>query len=226
MVAWSDETARREEKRQFQNHVLFVLLVLFVIWTIKIVENQSGISLSDWGLRPRTPRGLLGIVTMPFLHGDVEHLISNSVGWFILGLGLLHFYPKVAARVLLHSWFWGGLLVWVLARPSSHIGLSGIIYSLSAFLFLGGVLRRDRRSVGAALIVALLYGASVWGMLPYRPDISWEGHLFGAIVGVILAIAYRGVDLPKPDDWDEEEEIQPTSAQAEPEPSYGDGYHG
>jgi len=163
---FGDQATRREEKRQFQNHLLVVLLVLFVIWTVRIVENQANLSLTHWGLFPRTASGLLGILTMPFLHADEEHLISNSTAFFILGLGLLHFYAKVACRVLLLSWLVGGFLVWLLARPSFHVGLSGIIYSLSAFLFFSGVLRRDRRSVGAALIVAMLYGASVWGVLP------------------------------------------------------------
>ena len=202
---FSPQLKKPTPKEEFFNHLAVILLVLFLLWSIKIGEIFFGRSLSHWGLWPRTAEGLVGILTMPLLHGDFDHLVSNSVGLFFLGLALLHFYPKVAAKVVLLTILWGGLLVWLMARPAYHIGASGLIYGLSSFLFFSGLLRRDRRSVGAALIVAFLYGSAVWGVLPYKVGISWEGHLFGAIAGTLLALRYKNIDPPPKPQWEGEE---------------------
>jgi len=185
-----------ESSRKLRLHFLFVASLLAMIWTVKIVEVSNGISLSRYGMLPRDPTHLPGILTMPMLHVDYEHLYANSVGVFILAMGLFAFYERVALRVLLHSWIWGGLLVWITARPNYHIGASGLVYSMIAFLVVSGVLRRDRASIGMMLITSLLYGSAVWGVLPIHPGISWEGHLCGAIAGAGLAWRYRKVDLP------------------------------
>ncbi len=192
------------ERPSLGDILLLVLLFLFVIWTIKVWESLSGQSLAQWGMRPREVRGLLGLVTMPLLHKDFAHLVSNSVALLTLGVTLLYFYPRVAFRVVVGVWLLGGLLVWLLARPSIHIGASGIVYGLASFLFFGGVIRRNRASVGPALIVAMLYGGAVWGILPIERGISWEGHLFGAVTGLGFAILYRNVDRPLPEEWPEE----------------------
>jgi len=185
-----------QHSHRLRGHLLLMLLLLLVIWSVKIAEYLLEARFFTWGLFPRDWSGLIGILTMPFLHKDFPHLYANTFGVFVLGMGLFQFYEKVAVRVLLHSALWGGLLLWLFGRPSYHIGASGVIYSLSAFLFLAGVLRRDRSSIGAALVVSLLFGGSIWGVLPIHPGVSWEGHLFGAIVGCILAYSYRGIDLP------------------------------
>ncbi len=188
----------------FRWSLIRIGLILCLLWAIRTYEQISGVSLSEWGLYPRTERGLLGILTMPFLHGDMDHLYHNSFSFLLLGLGLFFFYPMVAWRVLLFSALIGSTLVWCLARPSYHIGASGVIYSISAFLFISGLIRRDRMSRGAALLVMLNYGASIWGLFPLQEGISWEGHLFGAIAGAALALVYRKVDLPAPETWPDE----------------------
>lgn len=207
----------------FKDHLLIVLLGLFIIATVKVVETRMGVSFSDWGLYPRNTKGLLGILTMPFLHGDFEHLFSNSFALLVLGLMILHFYPKVAWQVTLVSWLAGGILVWLFARPSFHIGASGVVYGLSAFLFLSGVIRRDRRSNGAMLVVALLFGASIWGIFPFWVGISWEGHLFGALSGCTMAVIYRNVDrIPRYIEEEEEPEEEQTGPEDQKIPGWED----
>lgn len=125
---------------------------------------------------------------MPLLHGDFNHLTANSSAFLILGLLLFHFYGAKTPRLLAAMWLGSGVLVWTLARPVTHIGLSGVIYAMTAFLFVDGIRRRNRAGSGAAMITALLFGGSIWGVLPGQPGISWEGHLFGAICGVVLAM--------------------------------------
>ena len=194
-----------QQGENFRKHLFWVLLVIFVIWSVEIAENLLGTSFSNWGLKPRSPMGLIGILTMPFLHGDLDHLWSNSFGLITLGLLMLHFYRRVALRVVILSTLCSGALVWLFARPSYHIGASAVIYALSGFLFTSGLLRRDRASLGALLIVSFLFGASVWGVLPLQMGISWEGHLFGALTGIALAFIYRNVDRP-PSEEDEPDE--------------------
>ena len=211
---YAEEARLQEEaRRKFKDHLLIVLVSVFIIATVKMVEHTFAISLSHHGLFPRNPDKLYGVLTMPFLHGDFDHLFANSFSAIVLGLLLFHFYEKVAWRVIICGWIFGGALLWCMGRANYHIGASGVIYTLSSFLFLSGVLRwrRDRRGVGAALVVSFLFGASVWGVLPLERGISWEGHLFGAIVGAFLAIYYRRLDLPPRyiDDPEEQDETVP-----------------
>lgn len=182
--------------RRFQMHLLGALVLLALIWTVKMVEITTGQSLTSWGLYPRDLKGLIGIITMPFIHGDMDHLFNNTPGVLFLSLGTFHFYRKIAPRVMIYSVLIGNLLVWLFARESYHIGASGLVYSLSAFLFFSGVMRRDKQSTGAAMIVALLYGGAIWGLFPFQQGVSWEGHLFGAVAGTYLAFWYRHVDTP------------------------------
>jgi membrane associated rhomboid family serine protease len=175
------------------------LAIVTVMWVIRLFETLSGINLGFLGIVPHSLAGLRGILFAPFLHGDYMHLLSNTWPVLFLGAGIVYYYPKLALRVTLLIWFFTGLWVWILARPSTHIGASGVVYGMAFFLFFSGVLRRDLRALGLALIVAFLYGGMVWGLYTVDPGISWESHLFGALIGVISAWHYRKVGLPPPE---------------------------
>lgn len=194
-----------QEKNRFINRLIIALVYLAIIWTVHMIKRGLNLDWDQWGVLPRTERGAWGILFMPFLHRDFAHLISNSAPLFVLFLSTLQFYPRIGIRVLLGVQLMGGGLVWAFARPSFHIGASGVVYGLGAFLFFSGWFRRDTKSMAIACIVAFLYGSMVWGVLPTQPDISWEGHLFGAFSGVLMAYLHRNVDRPKPYSWEEEE---------------------
>ncbi len=154
--------------------------------------------LNNYGLYPRTVKGLIGIFTCPLLHGDWWHLFGNSMSLIILGGLLLFFYPKIGYKVIAWSWLSVGALVWLSGRPSYHIGASGIIYAMAAFLFLSGIIRKHYRLMAVSLIIVLFYGSMIWGVLPGQPGISWESHLSGMLSGVFLAIIYRNKDTQNP----------------------------
>jgi membrane associated rhomboid family serine protease len=180
-----------EEKEHIRKSLLIPALFVMVIWLIKVFESVTGISLVTYGVYPGKVTGLIGILTFPLLHGSWGHLFSNTFPVLFLSMGVLYFYKSSGMKVLLMSYFIPGIGIWLFGRESYHIGASAIIYSLVAFLFFSGVIRRDKRAITLALIVTFLYGGLVWGVLPLKREISWEGHLFGALTGIVAAIIFR-----------------------------------
>lgn len=168
---------------------LFTLLVMALV---KYTEVVGHVDFGGLGVLPRVPKGLLGIVTGPLVHGDMQHLMNNALSLFLFGTALFYFYRRVAIKVWLIIYFVSGSLIWLFARGGySHIGISGVIYGLGFFLFFGGVLKKNRRLAVLSLLLTFFYGSMIWGVLPGDPRISWEGHLSGAVVGVVLAVYYR-----------------------------------
>lgn len=180
-----------EEKERLVSSILFPAIFVIIIWFVKLVETLFHLELHIWGIFPKQLFGLRGVVLSPLIHGDFAHLASNSLPLLVLGSALFYFYRPVAFRVFLLSWLITGLWVWVMARPSYHIGASGIIYSLAAFLFASGIIRKHPRLIALSLLVVFLYGSMVWGIFPIKERISWESHLMGMICGFLLAYFFR-----------------------------------
>lgn len=166
-----------------------------MLWVVLIVDYTLGLGLNRFGLRPRHLEGLLGLFTAPLLHGSAEHLFSNTLPLIISMTTILYLYPRSAMRAIPIIWIGSGLLAWLIGRPSLHFGASGFVYGLLAFVFISGLLRLDMRSVAVSVMVWFLYGSMIWGVLPIRPNMSWELHLSGAILGVALAIVFRRWDV-------------------------------
>lgn len=179
------------EYRRFIISLIPPAIIVFVLWMIKIIEVADGLDLFYYGVKPREVSGLVGILTSPFIHSNFNHLINNSVPFFLLLVAIFYFYQKVAWRVLAFSYVFTGSLVWIVARSSYHIGASGLIYSFASFLFVSGIIRKNINLLAISLLVIFLYGSMVWGIFPYRPDMSFESHLMGLTVGVILAWYFR-----------------------------------
>ena len=186
-----------------------VIFAIIVVWLIKGVELAFNLHFNVIGIEPREFSGLLGIVLAPMIHGSFEHLFSNTLAMFILTTALFYEYPKSAKATFLIIYFGSGLGVWLFARDAYHFGASGLTHGMMFFLFLIGVIRRDKPAMALAMIVFFLYGSMVWGVLPTKEEISFETHLFGALMGVFCAIYFRNKD-PKPPEkkysWEIEEE--------------------
>ena len=169
----------------------FTMVFLLAIWGVYALNEMLELGWRKHGMHPRQWDGLRGIFTYPFLHGDLGHLWNNTMSFFTLNGFLFYFYRSIALRVWVWLFLCSGLLLWGLAVDGNHIGASGLIYGLAAFLFMSGVIRNNRMLLRVSLAVAFLYGGIVWWMLPIDDHVSWEGHLSGAIVGVALAVLYR-----------------------------------
>ena len=167
------------------------LLFILIIWGVWMFEQVTGTDLYSHGLYPRSGKHWYGIVTSPFLHADFNHLWSNSIPLFVLTTLLVHFYKRIWPFVLFWIWILAGVWVWIAARASFHIGASTIIYGLASFLIFSGLIRGHRALLAISMVVIFLYGSLFWGIFPIKPSTSWEGHLFGAIAGLMVAIAYK-----------------------------------
>lgn len=200
----------QDEKRLLLSSMLIPVILLMVMWLVKIVEVVFHLDLGFLGIKPLSVEGLPGIVFFHFLHGNWKHLISNSVPILILGTSLYYFYRPIANKILLILLFSTGLLTWCGARGGVHIGASALVYGLCFFLMLSGFLRRDRKLIIISLVVVFLYGSLVWGLYPkyaIENNISWEGHLSGFVMGIVLAFFYKN-EGPQREDyiWEDDDE--------------------
>lgn len=183
------------------------LLCIVLMGLVELCEVVFDINLVRLGVFPFKIKGLPGIVLSPFIHSDWKHLFSNIVPFYILGTSIFYFYKESALKVFIINYLLSGICLWFGGRSAYHIGASGVVYSMATFIFISGIIRRSQQLLTLALTVALIYGNMVWGLFPIRFDISWEGHLWGALSGFMLAIVYRheGPDRT-PYDWEDEDE--------------------
>lgn len=181
--------------RELKLHGWIIVAAVALLWGLEIVDTVLGNPLDAFGIRPREVDGLFGILFAPFLHVGFQHLISNTIpfvilGWFVLLRETWHFLAVSAVVIAL-----GGLGVWLFGQSGSvHLGASGLVFGYLGYLMLGGWFERRFTTILGSLFVAVLYGGLVLGVLPGTPGVSWEGHLFGFLSGVLMAwlLARRG----------------------------------
>jgi membrane associated rhomboid family serine protease len=185
-----------------RNAIPPALVALLIMWLIYWADFLFIYDFHRLGVVPKQLSGLKGILFMPWIHAhsDVKHILNNSVPAFLLMTLLFYSYKEIALKVFLLSWFLTGLFLWVFGANNGahHIGMSGVIYSLAAFLFTSGVLRKYLPLQALALFIVFLYGSMIWGIFPTKERISWEGHLSGMIIGVFLAFYYRKLGPQRP----------------------------
>lgn len=181
-----------DENFKYNSRVLWIpFFAVFSIWLVYFIEIKFGYNFNSYGIFPRTFKGLRGVIFSPFIHSGAKHLFSNSIPLAVMLSCLYYFYYKIAHKVLFFGVILTGLLTWVIARDSYHIGASGVIYFLTSFVFFSGVFRKYYRLVAVSLIVVFLYGGTIWYILPVENGISWEGHLAGFSTGLIFSILFR-----------------------------------
>ncbi len=212
-------TSSPRAKRNFMMALRINVGFILLIWGIFLLDRVVGLELYRFGLLPQTRTGLAGLIMTPLLHASWQHLLSNTVPLLVAGTAMLYLYPNSAVRAVPVIYFGSSLVVWVFGRPDLHIGASGLIYGLLAYVFVGGILRRDMRSIGVSLLIWFLYGSMLSGILPSSGPVSWELHLAGFILGVVLAIMYRHWDRPprKRYTWEDEEDDSDSRHRYHPE---------
>ena len=183
---------KQEEPFVFTPGVLgYPLAFVLLIWIVFWAEVRFGFDFTRFGVYPRRPEGLRGVIFSPFIHSDIKHLFHNTIPLFVLSLSLFYFYRKLSWKILFLGILLSGILTWIIGRPSYHIGASGVIYLLAGFLFFKGIFSKHYRLVALSLIVVFLYGGLLWYIAPIDPKISWEGHLSGLVTGLLFAIIFK-----------------------------------
>ena len=211
-------TSSPRARRNFKLALKIALWFTVALWLILIVDTAFGLGLARYGLRPKHLEGLIGVFTAPLLHSGAEHMFSNSLPLIVSMTTILYLYPRSSIRVIPVIWIGSGFLAWVIGRESLHFGASGFVYGLLAYVFISGILRMDMRSVAVSVMVWFLYGSMIWGVLPIRPNMSWELHLTGAILGVAMAIVFRRWDVTpvKRYSWEDDDSVPEWFPQKEP----------
>lgn len=185
---------------------LYPILIVMSIWVVFWAEIRFGFRLNDFGIQPKTVKGLRGVIFSPFIHSGISHLYHNTIPLFVLSAALFFFYRAIAWRVLVLGLLVTGILTWAIGRPSYHIGASGVIYMLVSFLFFKGIFVKHYRLIALSLLVVFLYGSMIWYVLPVEVGVSWEGHLSGFIVGFALAFVFKSEIIKPPKyDWEKED---------------------
>ena len=197
-----------------KNAITYPIYMIGLMWFGFLLQALGFFSNCFGAIIPLLPEGLVGIITSPILHGNLDHIIGNSIPIAVLMFLLYQFYPKVANKVFILGWVFSGFLLWLLPPIdistgqyyyTCTIGASGIVYVLAFYLFLSGVIRWNMKLLTISLLVILYYGSLIWGIFPeeffYNLDepsrVSWQAHLTGAIVGSILAFSFKNVGEEK-----------------------------
>lgn len=176
--------ARSLSTRQQFKFVVTLFIVFVVIELLNILTNRS---LNQFGNIPRHVVSLPGIFISPFLHGSVMHFLSNILPLCIFSFFMLQYGTKRFLSASLFIILVTGLLVWILGRSAVHVGVSGVVYGYFGFLILAGFLSGQVKLIGISLLVGFFYGGLIFGVLPTRPFVSWESHLFGFVAGLLAA---------------------------------------
>ncbi len=177
--------------------IAWPLLAILLIWGVFWVEVKFE-DLTQYGIYPRTLSGLRGVVFSPFLHGSLEHLYNNSIPLFLLIAAMRYFYRKQALQIIVYGVVVSGLITWLIARQSYHIGASGLLYVLVSFIFFKGIQTGYYRLVALSLLIVMLYGGMIWYVFPGADEgISWEGHLAGFLTGLFFTMVFKTPEYQK-----------------------------
>lgn len=195
-----DTTATAPAKRDDrQAGFLLVAAMAGLMWLVEIADAVSGWDPDSWGIRPHDPDRLIGVVFAPFLHADFGHLAGNTVPFLALGFAIaLNGLARVLAVTAIVALV-GGLGTWLIASESSiHIGASGIVFGYASYLIVRGAFNRSALELLMGALVAAIWGSALLsGLLP-ADGISWQGHLSGAVGGVVAASVLRTDRAPRP----------------------------
>jgi membrane associated rhomboid family serine protease len=167
---------------------MLVLGMVALMWVLEIFDQAGAGDLDQYGIEPRETDGLIGIVAAPFLHADFGHLMSNTVPFVAMGLAIaLAGLARVVSVTVIVALV-GGAGTWLIApEHTNHIGASGVVFGYATYLIVRGFFNRSALELAMGLVVGALWGTALLGGLLPRDGISWQGHLFGAIGGVVAA---------------------------------------
>jgi membrane associated rhomboid family serine protease len=196
--AGSRRTAARVLPASPVRALLTMLVFTGVLYVVEAADIVSGGALdAEGGIEPRELDGLDGVLFAPLLHGGWAHLVANTLPFLIFGFLAMAGGVRQFVVVTATIWLLGGLAVWLLGpADTNHIGASGVIFGWFVFLLARGFYARSGKQILLAVVLFMIWGGVLWGVLPSDPDMSWQGHLFGALAGLLAARLAGRADRP------------------------------
>ncbi len=164
------------------------LLIVGLMWIVFLVMGQKAI---PYGILPRHIDSLRGILFAPFIHVNLNHIMSNTLPIFLLTWALALFYERFWFLSWVLMTLTANTLLWFFGREAYQVGASVTIFALIGFFLASGIFRRQFKALIIAVVIGFLYGGALYGILPSDPHISWEGHLFGLLSGIFWAYIFR-----------------------------------
>ncbi|WP_462319130.1 rhomboid family intramembrane serine protease [Marinilabilia sp.] len=205
----------KTERKKILYSTVFPLFLLLLMFSVHLVQELENVHWFFLGVKPLSLQGLPGIITAPFIHADWGHLGANAGPFLILTSVLFYVYRDIALKVFIWIYILAGIWLWFGARDAWHVGASGLVYGMAAFLFVSGIIRNYVPLIALSMLVVFLYGGLFWGLFPveWLVEYSWEAHLWGALAGLVVAVVFRKEGPQKPpsplleeEEDDEEEE--------------------
>lgn len=205
----------KTERKKILYSTVFPLFLLLLMFSVHLVQELENVHWFFFGVKPLSLQGLPGIITAPFIHADWVHLGANAGPFLILTSVLFYVYRDIALKVFIWIYILAGIWLWFGARDAWHVGASGLVYGMAAFLFVSGIIRNYVPLIALSMLVVFLYGGLFWGLFPveWLVEYSWEAHLWGALAGLVVAVVFRKEGPQKPpsplleeEEDDEEEE--------------------
>ena len=216
----TDRIRMKRERERITLAAVIPFFIVFMIYMLKILEVGMDWDFTRMGIYPRTQKGVFGIFAHTLIHNSFKHLFANTFPLFFLSWCLFYFYREIASYIFFFLWILGGIITFLIGKPGWHIGASGLIYGLAFFLFFSGIIRKHIPLIAISLLITFIYGGLVWNMIPFfaKSTTSWEGHLSGAIAGIVLAVLFRHNGPQKPNPFKDEDKLD-DSLNTEKEPS-------
>ena len=182
-------TLKTDHKKRNRFAVLVYLVA--ALWIVEGINFFTGHKLCSWGILPRTLSGLVGIPLSPFLHSSIMHLVINTGPMVILGGLIILGNKKLFLELTFLIVILGGVMLWIIGRPSYHVGASGLVFGYFGYLVSKGIFKISILNLAVSMGTLFVYGGLLWGLLPVFSHISWEGHLCGLVAGIGTAFIER-----------------------------------
>jgi membrane associated rhomboid family serine protease len=199
MITPNHQHLKVERKKILYSSVfpMFLLLLMFLAHLVQVLEETHWFFL---GVKPLSLEGLPGILLSPFIHANWGHLGANAGPFLVLTSVLFYVYRDIGLKVFIWIYILAGIWLWFGARDAWHVGASGLVYGMAAFLFVSGIIRNYVPLIALSMLVVFLYGGLFWGLFPveWLVEYSWEAHLWGALAGVVVAVVFRKEGPQKP----------------------------
>jgi len=199
------------QKGHFLNSLLIAFCICLFISLVHLFFELIPADKFSWSIYPRDLSQWYGVFTGHFIHASWNHLLSNITPLFVSLTMIFFFYRSIGWAVYFMIWIITGFAVFMFARSNSHLGASGLVYGLIAFVFFSGVFRRNAKSIVLMIIMTVMYGSYTAGFLPLDEKVSFESHIFGALAGLWTAFVFR-------DFREHDEEVQKPSWSGENSP--------